>query len=107
MSSGSWLFPKGVDRERMLEMDRQLQPVRLLAVAFGVDANAVLDDPPLVIAPLALMISVAMFQTVLMRSDVKYRAEAVIDPLTGMLNRKALALRVEEVEQQSQVTKLP
>jgi diguanylate cyclase (GGDEF)-like protein len=212
MTAGSWLFPKGVDRERMLDMDRQLAPVRrasfgvlalaliasgpwlgwwtlvplavagalfrlaeariggsrrpeyalfgawagsqmiiaisvalsggplvptmswfaiplvtlgarfsergiavgiaysivlMLAVAFGVDAGAVIDNPPLVIAPLALIISVAMFQTVLMRSDVKYRAEAVIDPLTGMLNRKALDLRVEELEQQSLVTKQP
>jgi diguanylate cyclase (GGDEF)-like protein len=79
----------------------------MLAVAFGIDAGAVIDNPPLVIAPLALMISVAMFQTVLMRSDVKYRAEAVIDPLTGMLNRKALALRVDELEQQALVTKQP
>jgi diguanylate cyclase (GGDEF)-like protein len=212
MSSGSWLFPKGVDRERMLEMDRQLQSVRrtsfgvlalalvasgpwlgwwtliplgvagvlfriadarigetsrpeyalfaawagsqmiiaisvaltggplvptmswfaipvvtlgarfsergiavgvaysivlMLAVAFGVNAGAVFDNPPLLIAPVALIISIAMFQTVLMRSDVKYRAEAAIDPLTGMLNRKALLLRVEEVEQQSLVTKQP
>ena len=45
------------------------------------------------IAPIALMIAVAMFQTVLMSSDVKHRAEAVLDPLTGMLNRKALRQR--------------
>jgi hypothetical protein len=60
----------------------------VLAVGFGVDAGAVVDNPTLVIAPVALMISVAMFQTVLMRSDVKHRAEAVIDPLTGLLNRR-------------------
>src|SRR5204863_3467954 len=65
----------------------------MLAVAFGVDAQAVLDDPPKLIAPFALLISVALFQTVLMRSDVDTRAEAVIDPLTGMLNRKALDAR--------------
>jgi diguanylate cyclase (GGDEF)-like protein len=81
--------------------------VLLLAVAFGVDAQAVIDNPPLVIAPVALMISVAMFQTVLMRSDVKHRAEAVIDPLTGMLNRNALGPRVDELAQQSLVTRQP
>jgi diguanylate cyclase (GGDEF)-like protein len=48
-----------------------------------------------------------MFQTVLMRSDIKYRAEAVIDPLTGMLNRKALATRVAELEQQSRLSREP
>src|SRR5436190_902168 len=53
------------------------------------------------------MIAVALFQTVLMRSDVKHRAEAVIDPLTGMLNRTALGRRAEELAQQSQVTRQP
>jgi diguanylate cyclase (GGDEF)-like protein len=67
----------------------------------------VLHDPSLVIAPIALMIAVAMFQTVLMRSDVKHRAEAVIDPLTGILNRTALARRAEELAQQSRITRQP
>ena len=66
-----------------------------------------IDNPTLVVAPIALMITVAMFQTVLMRSDVKHRAEAVIDPLTGMLNRNALARRAEELAQQSLVTRQP
>ena len=212
MHRGSWLFPDGVDRERMLEMDRQLQPVRracfavlalalvasgpwlgywtlvplavaavfyrvadvyierlerpewalfaawsgaqlmimisvaiiggavvpmtawlavplltlgarfsergiaaglglsllmLVGVSLGVDADAVFDNPPLLFAPLALMTCVVMFQTVQMRSDVKYRAAAVIDPLTGMLNRQALAQRAAEVEQQSKITAQP
>ncbi len=212
MSDGSWLVPRGADRERMLDMDRQLQPVRrasfgvlglallasgpwlgwwtivplimaavafrlaeakvshvkrpeyalfaawtasqviiaisvalsggpivptmawfavpvltlgarfsergiatgvvvtvvlMVGVAFGVDARAVLDDPPLLIAPMALVACVAMFQAVLMRSDVKYRAEAVIDSLTGMLNRTALGRRRAELEQQSRITAQP
>jgi diguanylate cyclase (GGDEF)-like protein len=84
-----------------------LSIVLVLAVGFGVDAAAVIDNPTVVIAPVALMISVAMFQTVLMRSDIKHRAESVIDPLTGLLNRKALAQRTEELEQQSQITRQP
>jgi diguanylate cyclase (GGDEF)-like protein len=79
----------------------------VLAVAFVTDASAVVDNWSLVIAPIALVIAVAMFQTVLMRSDVKYRAEAVIDPLTGMLNRNALMNRINDLEEQSRVAKLP
>src|SRR3954453_11322311 len=79
----------------------------MLAVAFGVDAQAVLDSPPKVIAPFALLVSVALFQTVLMRSDVDTRAEAVIDPLTGMLNRKALDSRAVELKEQSALTGEP
>jgi diguanylate cyclase (GGDEF)-like protein len=76
----------------------------VLAVAFGTDAQAVLDEPPLVMAPLALILATAALSTALMRSDVQHRGEAVIDPLTGMLNRKALANRVSELVQQSEVT---
>jgi diguanylate cyclase (GGDEF)-like protein len=199
VAGGSWLFPDGVDRERMLEMDRHLAPVRraafavlaaalivsgpwvgwwtivplglaavgfraadawvertrkpeyaifaawaasqliiaasvavtggpaapmlvwlalplvtlgarfsergiavgvlfsvglLLAVAFGVNAQAVLENPPLLFAPISLMVSIALFQTVLMRSDVKHRAEA-------------LGSRAAELEQQSLVTRQP
>jgi diguanylate cyclase (GGDEF)-like protein len=76
----------------------------LFAVAFGTDAGAVIDQPPLVIAPFALILATAALSTALMRSDVQHRGEAVIDPLTGMLNRNALANRVSELAQQSEIT---
>jgi diguanylate cyclase (GGDEF)-like protein len=76
----------------------------LLAVAFGVDAQRVIDNPVYVIAPLALLLCVAVLSTPLMRSDIEHRSDAVIDQLTGMLNRKALSTRVAELAQQSEVT---
>jgi diguanylate cyclase (GGDEF)-like protein len=79
----------------------------LLAVAFGSDTGAVLDNPPLVMAPLALILAIAVLSTALMQSDVEHRGEAVIDSLTGMLNRKALMNRVSELAQQSEVTGEP
>ena len=33
MDDRSWLFPRGADRQRMLEMDRALRPVRQRAFA--------------------------------------------------------------------------
>jgi diguanylate cyclase (GGDEF)-like protein len=79
----------------------------LLAVAFGVDPGAVLADPTLVIAPVALIVSVTMFAVALMRSDVEHRSRAVLDPLTAMLNRTALESRVMELEEQSALTGEP
>jgi diguanylate cyclase (GGDEF)-like protein len=76
----------------------------LLAVAFGVRSGAVLDQPPLVIAPAALIVSIAMLSTALMRSDLEFRSRSVIDPLTGMLNRSALSTRVGELRQQSELS---
>jgi diguanylate cyclase (GGDEF)-like protein len=78
-----------------------------LAVSFGVDAQAVIDEPDLVIAPLALILCVAVLSTPLMRSDIQHRSDAVIDQLTGMLNRKALSVRLLELTQQSQLTGEP
>jgi diguanylate cyclase (GGDEF)-like protein len=69
----------------------------MLAVAFGVDAHAVIAKPPLLIMPVALTIAVAILSTALMQSDVRYRSEAVIDTLTGMLNRNSLAERTLEL----------
>ena len=76
----------------------------LVAVAFGTDAAAVLREPPLVIAPAALIVSMAMLSTALMRSDLEFRGRSVIDPLTGMLNRGALGSRMIELGQQSEVS---
>jgi diguanylate cyclase (GGDEF)-like protein len=75
-----------------------------LAVAFGVDTGYVISDPERVIAPLALILSVAVLSTPLMRSDIQHRNDAVIDQLTGMLNRKALGVRIQELAQQSEIT---
>jgi diguanylate cyclase (GGDEF)-like protein len=79
----------------------------LVTVELAVDAQAVLDNPPLLLAPLALIVAVAMFQVVLMRSEMRLRSEIVIDALTGMLNRKALINRVDELAQQSRITREP
>ena len=36
-----------------------------------------------------------------MRVEMQQRSDAVLDPLTGLLNRKALAARFEEIAQQA------
>ncbi|MCW3019986.1 MAG: hypothetical protein JWN10_2294, partial [Solirubrobacterales bacterium] len=79
----------------------------VLAVGFGVSANAVVNSPVIVIAPFALILCVAVLSTPLMHSDIQHRSDAVIDQLTGMLNRKALGARTHELAQQSQVTGEP
>jgi diguanylate cyclase (GGDEF)-like protein len=81
--------------------------VMMIAVAFGSDAHAVIAKPPLLIMPLALSIAVAILSTALMHSDVIHRSEAVIDPLTGMLNRNSLKDRTLELAHQSERTGQP
>ena len=40
-----------------------------------------------------LVLATAILGTALMWSDIEHRGEAVVDPLTGLLNRKALDYR--------------
>ncbi|HEX3293097.1 MAG TPA: GGDEF domain-containing protein [Solirubrobacterales bacterium] len=79
----------------------------VLAVGFGTDTSEALANPTVVIAPVALILALGVLSTALMQSDVEHRGEAVIDPLTGMLNRKALDNRVTELTQQSEYTGQP
>jgi diguanylate cyclase (GGDEF)-like protein len=79
----------------------------IAVVTLGVDAAAVLDEPDLLLTPLALLFGVSALSVALMRSDLHHRSAAVIDPLTGMLNRAALAARTGELAQQAEVVGLP
>ncbi len=81
-----------------------INSVILIAVAYGIGSHAVMHNPVIVIAPLALIASVAVLSTPLMRSDIQHRGDAVIDQLTGMLNRNALGARVAELTQQSKMS---
>jgi diguanylate cyclase (GGDEF)-like protein len=79
----------------------------MVAVTLGVDPQAVLDNPGELILPASALGGIAVLSTALMSSDREHRSEAVIDPLTAMLNRKALQTRVEELAQQALVTREP
>ena len=78
-----------------------------LTVAYAVDAHAVLHNPVLAIVPVTLIICLAALSTPLMQSDIQHRNDAVIDQLTGMLNRNALRSRVNELTQQAGLTGEP
>ncbi len=79
----------------------------LLAASLGVDAQRVLDAPYLVAFPFSLVAGIALVGSALMRSEVEHRADAIVDPLTQMLNRKALAARGRELALQSEVSGRP
>jgi diguanylate cyclase (GGDEF)-like protein len=84
-----------------------LTTVLLLGATFGVDAQRALDAPYLVAFPLSLVYGIALVGSALMRSEVEHRADAIVDPLTQMLNRKALAARGRELALQSEISGRP
>jgi diguanylate cyclase (GGDEF)-like protein len=79
----------------------------MIAVTVCVSPAAVAERPQRLIVPLVLLGGVVVLSTALMRSDVKHRAEAVVDPLTGLFNRQALAVRARELIEQASVSGLP
>ena len=79
----------------------------LLASTIAVDPAAYVDDPAFVNAALICLLGLAAGCYALMHSDIRQRAEAILDPLTGLLNRKALAGRFAELAGQAALTGEP
>jgi diguanylate cyclase (GGDEF)-like protein len=71
------------------------------------DPDVLTRDPLALTLLLVAIIAVHTVSTVLRDSDVEHRGAAVVDPLTGMLNRSALTNRVGEIEHQSLLTGEP
>ena len=71
----------------------------LLLSTLALDPGAALDRPDALIFPIALVITAAIFSGATQASDREHRREAVLDPLTGLLNRAALLARFDELEQ--------
>ena len=76
----------------------------LLVSTIAVDPAGYRDDPAFVNAAFVCLLGLAACCHVLMRSDIRQRAEAILDPLTGLLNRKALAGRFAELSEQAALT---
>src|SRR4051812_23926464 len=81
--------------------------VALAVVTIGVDPNEVADEPQLFLFPAALVLAAVAMSMALRSAEIEHRSEAVIDQLTGMLNRKALESRKVELEQQARVSGQP
>jgi diguanylate cyclase (GGDEF)-like protein len=58
-------------------------------------------DPLVLTIPLAAVVAVAAVTSAARNSDIEHMRRAVLDPLTGLLNRSALSGRVNELAQQS------
>jgi diguanylate cyclase (GGDEF)-like protein len=73
-------------------------------VAFIAAPDAILSRPPTLILPLGVMMSTAVACAAPRGSSAEHREASIVDPLTSMLNRKALTHRCAELTHQSTVT---
>lgn len=79
----------------------------LIASTIAIAPAAYARNPAFVDASLICLIGLAAGCYALMHSDIRQRAEAILDPLTGLLNRKALTDRFAELSQQAALTGEP
>jgi diguanylate cyclase (GGDEF)-like protein len=78
-----------------------------MAVATSRSPHLHLPSQVWLVGDIALVISSVAYTLALVYSDVQHRGQAVIDPLTGMLNRNALETRVTELAEQARVNRQP
>jgi diguanylate cyclase (GGDEF)-like protein len=76
----------------------------MVGVCVGVDPHAIATDPTRLISTLALLIGMTAVATALTEGELHHRDRAVLDPLTGLLNRASLDARVIEIEEQAHLT---
>jgi diguanylate cyclase (GGDEF)-like protein len=81
-----------------------LTTVVLLASTVAVDPAGYVANPTLVNACFVALIGLGAGSYTLMHSEIRQRTHAILDPLTGLLNRKALTDRFAELSEQAALT---
>lgn len=94
-------------RARVVLVGAALTVAAMMAVALGVDAQGVIDDPRPVLGSLVLLIGIVALTTALTGAELQYRSQSVLDPLTGLLNRNSLPARFSEISEQAVVMGRP
>ena len=91
-------------RPQVVVAGMALTALLMAAVSIGVDAQAVVDDPTRLVSAVAFLIAVTAITSALTEGELEHRDRAVLDPLTGLLNRASLESRVVEIEEQAHLT---
>jgi diguanylate cyclase (GGDEF)-like protein len=79
----------------------------VLAGTIGFYPRRTIHDPAPLVATLALLAGVVSIVWALQAAELHHRGEAIIDPLTGLLNRNALVPRFAELSHQARLTRQP
>jgi diguanylate cyclase (GGDEF)-like protein len=75
--------------------------VLTLAAAILPDPAKALDEPWLLVTTLALEVNIVAVAAALQGAELQHRSEAILDPLTDLLNRNSLEARFAELTEQA------
>jgi diguanylate cyclase (GGDEF)-like protein len=92
---------------RVVLVGAAVQVVLMIAAGFVVAGPELVRDPAILAFGLALLAATALIGATVGQSAFEHRSASVVDKLTGMLNRAALAARIAELEHQAGVTGQP
>jgi diguanylate cyclase (GGDEF)-like protein len=79
----------------------------MVGLALAVDPSGVARTPGLAVLPAGTLVSMVVVATAAQGADVSSRATAVVDRLTGLLNRAALLPHASQLAYQSRLARQP
>ncbi|MEO8092874.1 MAG: GGDEF domain-containing protein [bacterium] len=88
-------------RREVITAGMGLGVLLMLLATVAVDPASVFADPTPLIVAVALAVAVVAAAAAIQAAELHHRGQSVLDPLTGLLNRKALASRFAEIEEQA------
>lgn len=94
-------------RPQVVLVGAGLTVAAILLTTLGSDPQATVANPTPVIATLALLAGVVSAVWALQAAELHHRSEAIIDPLTGLLNRHALGPRFLELAYHAKLADQP
>jgi diguanylate cyclase (GGDEF)-like protein len=94
-------------RARVVVLSTAIAALTLIAVVAIADPSGFVDHNVTIVASLALLGNIAAITAALQGAELQHRGEAVLDPLTGLLNRKALRVRFDELAAQARLHNAP
>src|SRR4051794_8643168 len=94
-------------RGRVVAIGTGIAALVMLGMVAIVDPSGFTEHTAAIVASLALLGNVAAVTAALQGAELQHRGDAVLDPLTGLLNRKALRVRFDEIAAQARLQDAP
>ncbi len=94
-------------RERVVKVFVAIDIAMVIGVGLAVDAHGLFANPALTVVTISLICCVAGAAVAIQGAEMQHREESVLDPLTGLLNRKSLLPRFKELGLQARQQHAP
>jgi diguanylate cyclase (GGDEF)-like protein len=91
-------------RQQVVFVGALLGALTVVGVGLAVDPDELVRSPTMTVVSLVLLGSVVAIALAIQSAEIQHRSAAVLDPLTGLLNRNSLAPRFAELREQARLS---